>query len=115
VLGEIPILAFEQLLLDEVNGAKEPDGNTSGKKDEKPKPKEIEGACRWDVCHSVCVYEHDDCEVGGCEGGCETPFEKYVPAVFGSYFMVIDNRVSPSALILGGDFFTGAVLATALV
>ena len=28
--------------------------------------------------------------------------------------MVIDVRVSPSALILGGDFFTGAVLATAL-
>jgi hypothetical protein len=28
--------------------------------------------------------------------------------------MIIDVRVSPSALILGGDFFTGAVLATAL-
>jgi len=26
--------------------------------------------------------------------------------------MVIDVRVSPSALILGGDFFTGAILAT---
>jgi coatomer subunit beta len=28
--------------------------------------------------------------------------------------MVIDVRISPSALILGGDFLTGAVLATAL-
>jgi len=28
--------------------------------------------------------------------------------------MIIEVRVSPSALILGGDFFTGAVLTTAL-
>jgi hypothetical protein len=35
---------------------------------------EAEGACGWD--------EHDNCEVRGCEGGCETPFEKYAPAVF---------------------------------
>jgi coatomer subunit beta len=37
VLGEIPILASEQRLLDEVNGGEEPDGDASGKKDEKPK------------------------------------------------------------------------------
>jgi coatomer subunit beta len=34
--------------------------------------------------------------------------------VFWSYFRLIDVLVSPSALILRGDFFTGAVLATAL-
>jgi coatomer subunit beta len=38
VLGEILILASEQVLLDEANGAEEPDGNTSEKKDEKLKP-----------------------------------------------------------------------------
>ncbi|KIM73223.1 hypothetical protein PILCRDRAFT_15413 [Piloderma croceum F 1598] len=38
VLGEIPILASEQVLLDEANGTKESDGNTSWKKDEKLKP-----------------------------------------------------------------------------
>jgi coatomer subunit beta len=38
VLGEISILASEQVLLDEANGTEEPDGNTSGKKDEKLKP-----------------------------------------------------------------------------
>ena len=37
MLGEILILASEQALLDEANGA-EPDGNTSEKKDEKLKP-----------------------------------------------------------------------------
>jgi hypothetical protein len=41
-------------------------------------------------------------EVGGCEGGCETTFENYVPAVSWS-IVVIDVRVSPSALILGSD------------
>ena len=34
--GEIPILASEQRLLDEANGGEEPDGDGSGKKDEKP-------------------------------------------------------------------------------
>jgi coatomer subunit beta len=37
VLGEIPILASEQRLLDEANGGEEPGGDASGKKDEKPK------------------------------------------------------------------------------
>jgi coatomer subunit beta len=37
VLGEILILASEQRLLDEANGGKEPDGDASGKKDEKLK------------------------------------------------------------------------------
>jgi vesicle coat complex subunit len=37
VLGEIPILASEQRLLDEANGGEEPDGDASGMKDEKPK------------------------------------------------------------------------------
>ena len=53
-------------------------------------------------------------EVGGCEGGCETPFEKYVPAMFWTYFMVINVHVCPSALILGGVFYMGAVFATVL-
>jgi coatomer subunit beta len=38
VLGEIPILASEQRLLDDANGGvEEQDGDTSGKRDEKPK------------------------------------------------------------------------------
>jgi hypothetical protein len=34
---KIPILASEKRLLDEANGGEEPDGDASGKKDEKPK------------------------------------------------------------------------------
>lgn len=37
VLGEIPILASEQRLLDDAHGGEEGDGDASGKKDEKPK------------------------------------------------------------------------------
>lgn len=37
VLGEIPILASEQGLLDEANGGEELDEDESGKKDGKPK------------------------------------------------------------------------------
>jgi coatomer subunit beta len=47
VLGEILILASEQRLLDEINGGEEPNGDASGKKDEKPE----EGTCGWDICH----------------------------------------------------------------
>ncbi|KIM74513.1 hypothetical protein PILCRDRAFT_14404 [Piloderma croceum F 1598] len=73
VLGEISILVSEQWLLDEAKGGKEPDGDASGKKDEKLK-----------------------------EGG-------------GILRVFTDGMYALSlSLILGGDFFAGAILATEL-
>ena len=43
------------------------------------------------------------------EGGCKTSLLKCGPADFLEYCMVTDVRVSLSALILGGNLFTGAV------
>ncbi|KIM74100.1 hypothetical protein PILCRDRAFT_14665 [Piloderma croceum F 1598] len=60
------------------------------------------------------LSEYDDCEVGGNEGGCKTTFEKCVPAIFWTIVWLL-KFVTPSVLILGGDFFKGVVLATALV
>ena len=41
VLGEIPMLASEQRLLDEANMGEEPDGGASEKKDDKPKDRGV--------------------------------------------------------------------------
>lgn len=50
VLGEIPVLASEQQLLDETSGGDD-DGGDEGKKEKKAKDwEETEGVCGWDVC-----------------------------------------------------------------
>ncbi|KIM72128.1 hypothetical protein PILCRDRAFT_16427 [Piloderma croceum F 1598] len=79
VLGKIPILASEKWLLDEANGGEEPDGDASGKKDEKPKE-------------------------GGGRGTTTARLEVVKAAA----------KLPLRTLILGGVFFMGAVLDTAL-
>ena len=88
--------------MDEANEGEEPDGDVSEKKDDKLKDRGVK--LRVLVNGKYATYQHDDCEVGGCDGGCKNTFEKYVPAVSWC-IVVIDLRVSLSALILGGDFY----------
>jgi coatomer subunit beta len=87
--------------LDEANGGKEPDGDASGKQDEKSK--EGEG---WPRVLADGMY--------AAESVYMTPFLKGGPAVVLEYCMVTDVCVTLSALLLRGNLFTGAVLATAL-
>ncbi|KIM38155.1 hypothetical protein M413DRAFT_447920 [Hebeloma cylindrosporum] len=74
VIGEIPILASEQRLLDEAGG-------NADEEEEKEKPK----------------------EGGGSK-----------PKVLADGTYATESAYTSTALILGGDFFTGAVLAAAL-
>ena len=115
VLGEIPILASEQRLLDEANGGEEPDGDVSGKKDEKPKEGGGKPRVLADGTYATesAYTSTTTARLEAVKAASKPPLRSiFLP--FWSYCIVIDVRVSPSALILGGDFFTGAVLATAL-
>jgi coatomer subunit beta len=116
VLGEIPILASEQRLLDEANGGEEPEGDASGKKDEKPKEGGGKPRVLADGTYATesAYTSTTTAKLEAVKAAAKPPLRSMFPSDSWSYCTVIDVRVFPSALILGGDFFTGAVLATAL-
>jgi len=119
VLGEIPILASEQRLLDEANGGEEGGGedrDASGKKDDKPK----EGGGRPRVladgtyATETAYTSTSTARLEAVKAAAKPPLRSELPVTGKELFWLIFFMTLPSALILGGDSFTGAVLATAL-
>jgi hypothetical protein len=100
---EILILVSERRLLGEPNVGEEPDGDATEKIDDKPKDRGVKLLMKH-MALSLCIPAQwmAASEVGDWEGGCETTFEKYTPAISWS-IVVIDVCVSLSALMLGGS------------
>jgi coatomer subunit beta len=78
VLGEIPILASEQRLLDEANGGEEGAGEDAGvKKDDKLKEGGGQPRVLADGTYAtVGVYKYQCRKAGGCESSCQATLEK---------------------------------------
>ena len=107
VIGEIPILASEQKLLDEANNGVEV-------AEEKEKPKE--GGGRPKVLADG-TYATETAFTSSGAANLEAVKAASKPPLRSTqmmHFPFPSNFNSYAALILGGDFFTGAVLAASL-
>ena len=110
VLGEIPILASEQRLLDAAGGV-DGAGDEAGDK-EKPK---ADGASRPKVladgtyATETAYTSTTAARLEAVKAAAKPPLRSELPSLL--WWHYVDMII---ALILGGDFFTGSVLAVAL-
>ena len=110
VLGEIPILASEQRLLDEAGGAEEAEDEKKDKpKDGGGKPRVLaDGTYATESAYTSTTTAR----LEAVKAAAKPPLRSELGLQL-SYF--ICRFLTPFvALLLSGDFFTGAVLATAL-
>lgn len=110
VLGEVPILASEQKLLDEANGAEE-DGEADA-----DKPKEVSTTKPKVLADGTYATESaytstSAARLEAVKAAVKPPLRSEWYGICLSSFLTVRRTI---ALILGGDFFTGAVLANAL-